>query len=451
MTNKSTMKKFNLNLNQVIIFVYLSIILIGAVLLALPLSTKGEGGCGFLTALFTSTSAVCVTGLSLVDVWTTFSFFGQLVLLLLMQVGGLGFMSFISIFFHLMNHREGIQSLSLSAESLGIDSINHIKRIQKRLIIGSFLFESAGAVVLWVCFIPSMGIIRALWFGIFHAVSAFCNAGFDLMGFFSPGSGLTVFQQNPAVLIVVAVLIITGGIGFIVWDDIAAAKSPRNWSVYTRMVVFMTLVLLLSGMLLFLIFEFDNPDTMMGMPIGEKIINAFFQSVTPRTAGFASIDQSLLSPSSIALTSLLMIIGGSSGSTAGGIKTVTFLILIMSLLAGWRGKKHVILFQRTITDEQIRYAFTVTGGYALISIMGGFLISLTSDAGFDKAFFESISALATVGLSLGITSDLSEISCIIVIILMYLGRVGLLTLTLGFLGKNDEGEIKYPACRIMIG
>ena len=440
-----------LNLYQKTIAVFILVILFGAILLALPFSSQTGKSCGFLTALFTSTSAVCVTGLSKVDIWTHFTLFGQIVLLLLLQIGGLGFMSIITVFFHLFNRREGIQSLSLSAESLRTDNFQNLKRIQMRLLIGSLCFESVGALILFFCFLPSMGFLKAAWFGIFHAISAFCNAGFDLMGAISPGAGMICFQNHSIVLLTLSALIVIGGIGFLVWDDIASSGHPRKWSVYTQIVISVSAFLILFGAGSFFFMEFHNPETIGNMNLGHQIVNSIFQAVTPRTAGFASIDQSSLSDSSIALTSLLMIVGGSAGSTAGGIKTATFLIIFMTILSNLQGKKNVTIFHRTVSHEQLQYAFAISGGFVLLSITGGFLIAFSSDIPFAHAFFESISAISTVGLSLGVTASLSPVSSLIVILLMYTGRVGLLTLTLGFFKAREDLSIKYPSAKLIIG
>jgi len=440
-----------LNLYQKIIVAFILVIFLGTLLLSLPFASKTGSSCGFLTALFTSTSAVCVTGLSKVDIWTHFTLFGQATLLLLMQIGGLGFMSIITIFFHLFNHREGIQSISLSAESLGVDNFKSIKRIQKRLIIGSFFFESVGTLILFFCFLPSMGFLKAAWFGIFHAVSAFCNAGFDLMGAISPGAGMIGFQNHSVVLLTLSALIVIGGIGFFVWDDIATSRHPRKWSVYTQIVVSVSAFLILFGTGSFFFMEFHNPETIGNMNLNHQIVNSLFQAITPRTAGFASIDQNSMSESSIAMTSLLMIIGGSAGSTAGGIKTVTFLIILKTILSNLQGKKNVTIFNRTLSHEQLQYAFAISGGFVLLSIAGGFLITFSSEIPFAHSFFESISALATVGLSLGVTATLTPVSSLIVILLMFTGRVGLLTLTLGFFKAREDLSIKYPSAKLIIG
>ena len=440
------------NLNQKIAIAFFLIIILGTIALMLPISSKSPGSIGLTTSLFTSTSAVCVTGLSVVDVWSTYSFFGQFVILLLMETGGLGFMSIISILVHFTRQQTSIQSLSLMSESLGSEAvIKDITRIQKRLLVGSAVFELIGAIILCINFAPSLGLKDAIWFGIFHSVSAFCNAGFDLFGKVAPGSGLTTLQGNPVVLITVAVLITVGGIGFIVWDDILSSKHIRKWSIYTKLVLITTFSLIVLGAVLFYVLECDNTETFGCMDSAQKLVHAFFQSVTPRTAGFAAVDQSSLSGASIALTCILMIIGGSTGSTAGGIKTVTALIVINAAFSSAFGKKSATIFKRTITQEQIKNAYTILNLFLFLSIIGSFIIYISSGVSFTDALFESISALATVGLSLGITGSLSLLSKLIIIVFMYIGRVGLLTLTMGFLKTKDTGSIKYPSVNLLIG
>lgn len=445
------LQKNKINLNQIIALIFSLLILTGSLLLALPVSSRTGGSCGFLTALFTAVSSVCVTGLSLADIWTTFSFFGQLVILLLMEVGGLGFMSAVSVLFYIVNHNHNIHSLSLIAESLGSDGLRDIIRIQKRLLIGSVLFELIGAIILFFSFLPYFDAKTAAWLGIFHSVSAFCNAGFDLMGIVSQGSSLEIFNNNPVVLITIACLIILGGLGFVVWDDIAASKHIRNWSVYTKLVLSVTAVLIVTGSVLFLLIEFNNPESIGAMTLPCKISNSFFQSVTARTAGFAAVSQNNLSDTSIALTVILMFIGGSSGSTAGGIKTVTFIVLLTVIISSMLGKKNYVIFGRTISKEQYAQAYGVAGSFILLSIIGAFVINISSDVSFAQSLFESVSALATVGLSLGITPSLSYMSKIVLILFMYIGRVGLLTLTIGFLKAKETAAIKYPLIKIIIG
>lgn len=443
--------KLNLNISQIIAFAFLGIILVGAILLTLPIASATGESCGFLTGLFTSTSAVCVTGLSVVDVWSTFSFFGQFVLVLLMEAGGLGFMSIISLLFYIVNHKSDIQAMSIMAESIGADGMKNLARIQKRLIFGALIFEGIGALILFCVFVRKTNILTAIWLGIFHSISAFCNAGFDVMGLVGPEFSMYSLQTEPVALLTIAFLIIIGGLGFIVWDDIASSRHRRNWSVNTKLVLSISGVLIVAGTILFLLLEFNNPNTIGRLSIFDKITNSFFQSVTPRTAGFASIEQAALTEGSNALTVILMYIGGSAGSTAGGIKTVTFVIVIASILCNAQGKRVVVLRHRTISNEQRTHAFTIFGSYLLISIIGGFFITLTSNVGFATAFYESVSALATVGLSLGLTPTLSVASKLMVIVLMYIGRVGLLTITLGFFKKKENVSIKYPSVNVMIG
>ena len=443
--------RIHLNISQIIALTFLGIILLGTILLALPVSSADNQSCGFLTALFTATSSVCVTGLSVVDVWSSFSFFGQLVMLFLIEAGGLGFMSIISLLFFLVNHQSNIQSLSLIAGSLGTDGMKDIVRIQKRLIFGSLIFEGIGALILFLNLLPECGFGTSLWLGIFHSVSSFCNAGFDLMGLSGPGASISSLQTNPVALITLALLVVIGGIGFIVWDDIMSSRHPRYWSINTRLVLTITSILLATGTLIYLVFEYNNPATLGPLSFSDKLVNSFFQSVTPRTAGFGVLDQSSLTGTSNALTMLLMLIGGSASSTAGGIKTVTFAIVIITIISNASGRRNIVLMKRTISSEQVTHAFTITGAYAILSLLGGFIISLTSNVNFSKALYESVSALATVGLSLGLTPSLSFISKLLVIAFMYIGRVGLLTITLGFFKNKENPAIKYPSVNVMIG
>lgn len=443
--------KIKLNINQIIALAFFCIIAFGSIMLALPFATKGGCHDSILTPLFTATSAVCVTGLSIVDIWTNYTFGGQLIILLLMEIGGLGFMSVVSILIYVSKHYIDISSLSLMAETIGSDTLGNIARIQKRLILGSLLFESIGAAILSVCFIKTLGFPKALWFGIFHSVSAFCNAGFDLMGFISPGSGMEVFQNNPLVLITISILIVVGGIGFVVWDDIVSSKHIRDGSIYSKLVLITTFTLIAIGFVFFMFSEFNNGCSVGNLTLNNKIVNCLFQSVTTRTAGFASINQASFTDSSKALTIILMIIGGSTGSTAGGIKTVTFIIIISSILSSLFGKKNTIVLGRKLSADQIIHAYTIAGSFVFLSLLGSYVMYITSNVTFFESIFESVSALATVGLSLGITGSLSHISQLVLIILMYIGRVGLLTLTVGFFKAKDNASIKYPSVKLLIG
>ncbi len=444
--------KVKLNIYQIIALVYFNIILIGSILLVLPISYRSDTSVSFMTAFFTATSAVCVTGLSLVDIYTTYTLFGQAVVLLLIEIGGLGFMSFVSILIHLTRHQNNVQALTLTAESLGSDTLmKSIGRIQKRLIIGSAFFQTLGAAILFLNFLPLMKWDKAIWFGLFHSVSAFCNAGFDLMGMFAKGSSLITFFNNPVVLITISVLIIVGGLGFVVWDNIVSSKSTRDWSIYTKLVLFATTFLIVIGTIMFYFFECNNAASIGNYSTANKVVNSIFQAVTPRTAGFAAIEQCNLTDNSIALTSILMLIGGSTGSTAGGIKTVTFLILVKAILSSAIGKKNVTLLKRTISQEQINQVYTLASCFIAFAIGGGFILSTTSGLNLTDCLFECMSALATVGLSLGITSSVSTVSKVVLIVFMFIGRVGLLTLTIGFFKAKENPAIKYPSVKLFIG
>lgn len=442
-------RKYKINVSQFITIVFAGIIVLGTILLALPIASRSGKSCGILTALFTATSSVCVTGLSLVDVWSTWNPFGQIILLSLIEIGGLGFMSIVSLAYFFIHHQSDIQSLSLIAESLGNENMKEVGRIQRRLLIGSLSIEGVGAVLLFLLFLPQYGFAHSLWLGVFHSVSAFCNAGFDILGFTEPGSSLISCQLNPLISVVLSALIIIGGLGFTVWDNILNSKRIRDWSIYTKMVMSITMSLLLIGTVAFLLFEYKNPDTLGSMSWYNKLSNAFFQSVTPRTAGFAMIEQGSMTSPSKALTSVLMMIGGSAGSTAGGIKTVTFLILINFIISKLRGRKNTVIFHRTITESQILNAFTVLCSFVALVFVGSLIMSYSAPLRFSSALFESVSALSTAGLSLGITSSLSISGKIVAIIFMFLGRVGILTVSLGFFKSRENPGIKYPSAKIM--
>ncbi|MBP5159968.1 MAG: potassium uptake protein, TrkH family, partial [Lachnospiraceae bacterium] len=326
-----------LNMSQMIVLVFLAIIFVGACLLTLPVSSRSGQSIGFFNALFTATSATCVTGLSVGDTWTLFSPFGQAVMLVMIEVGGLGFMSIVSMFIFLVRRKTDFGQVLMIAQTIGTDNMRDVVRIQKRILIGSFAIEGAGAVILFFRFLKSFDPVRSAWFGLFHSVSAFCNAGFDLMGIKTPGGSVTYFGTDPTVMLTLSALIILGGLGFIVWDEIIRVRRAKRWSAYTKLVLIATGALLVLGMIGFFALEYSNPASMGDKPLGDKLLMSFFQSATTRTAGFAGVDQGALTDGGKALTIFLMFIGGSSGSTAGGLKTVTFLILLIFITARSRG------------------------------------------------------------------------------------------------------------------
>ena len=437
---------------KIIAIVFACIILLGAGLLTLPAASRSGVSCGFRPALFTATSATCVTGLSLYDTFTQWSGFGQIVILLLIQIGGLGFMSTATLFVFAFRRRIGLKQRLVMAQSLSVSDMDGIVQLQKAVLLGSFTIEGIGAAILFFRFLPEYGFPQALKWGIFHSVSAFCNAGFDIFGSIAPGSSVMAFQSDPLVLLTLSALVVVGGLGFLVWRDVAMHRSFRKYSVYTRLVLVTTAGLLLLGWFLTCLLEWNNPATLGPMSLGEKLLNGFFQSVTLRTAGFAAVDQALLTESGKAASIVLMLIGGSSGSTAGGLKTVTFVVLLLFITARARGRSTVCVFKRTIPQSQVLDAMTIAAIMIALAVFGGMFISATSPICFTEALFEATSALATVGLTAGATGSLSVPAQLLIILYMYFGRVGVLTLSMGFLaGDRAEERFRYANTSLLIG
>lgn len=437
---------------KIIALVFAAIILCGTCLLCLPLSSRDGNSCGFIPALFTATSATCVTGLSLFDTWSQWSPFGQVVLLILIEIGGLGFMSAATVMIFLFHRKLSMRQRLVIAQALSLDDMDGVVRLQKTVLYGSLSIEAVGAVILTLHFLPKYGFGRAVTWGIFHSISAFCNAGFDLFGMISPGSSVIAFQSDPLVLITLSLLIIIGGLGFLVWQDIAEKRSFRKLGVYTKLVLVTTLFLLLSGWFLTCLLEWNNPGTLGPMNLGDKLLAGFFQSVTLRTAGFAGIDQGALTDGSKAIAMVYMLIGGSSGSTAGGLKTVTFIVLLLFIRDRARGRANICVYKRTIPDSQALDAMTIAVIMILLAMFGGIFISATSPVGFTDALYEAVSAIGTVGLTAGATGLLSLPAQILIIVFMYFGRVGVLTISLGFLmGDRAEERFRYAETKLLIG
>jgi trk system potassium uptake protein TrkH len=453
-SNRRILKKHRLKLSstQIIALAFLGIILLGTVLLTLPIASRDGRSCGFLPALFTATSSTCVTGLSLFDTYTQWSGFGQGVILGLIELGGLGFMSAASIVVFLLGKKIGLRQRMLMAQALSLNEMEGVVRLQKWVIFGSLSVQLAGAVVLFLRFLPQQGALTAAWWGIFHAVSAFCNAGFDIVGSITPGTSIMAFNGDPVVCITLMALVVIAGLGFFVWEEVVRLHSWKKFSVYTKLVLLTSLILLVGGAGLFALLEWNNPGTLGPMPVPQKILNAFFQSVTVRTAGFAAVDQALLTDGSKGLSMMLMLIGGSSGSTAGGIKTVTVVVLALFVWARSRGKRSACVFKHTIPEDKVMDAATITLLVVVLSVFGGIFVSATSPVSFTDALYESISALATVGLTAGATGSLSIPAQILIIIYMYFGRVGVLTISLGFLmGDKAEERFRYAYTNLLIG
>ena len=431
---------------------FLVLILVGALLLWLPFSSK-TGHTDFIDALFVSASAACVTGLSPFNTFDHWNLFGQIIILILIQIGGLGFMTFISVVLMIVNKDLGLYEKTVIMQSAGTFSFGSVRPLLRRILIGTFIFEAIGAILLSVFLFPDFG-SKAVWIGTFTSISAFCNAGFDIFsGTFS--SSLSAFSANPGVIITVASLVLLGGSGFVVWSDIIDSKF--RWSrlhMHSKIVLTATLALTVIPMALFFMFDFSNigrPGAFEDISVGAKFLNAFFLSVTPRTAGFASIDYASLSPASKTLTVLLMFIGGNSGSTAGGIKVTTIVVIIFNLVANARGKDEVAIFKQSINGSIIRQSSALLISYLTILFIAVMIVTSVDDIGTEAAIFECVSGIATVGLSLGVTGSLSITSKIVLILLMYIGRLGAFGLFNLIMGKSNEHALLHPEGRIMVG
>ena len=440
------------NPTKIIALTFLGIILLGTILLMLPVSSRSGISCGFRPALFTATSATCVTGLVLYDTWTQWSGFGQTVIITLIEIGGLGFMSAASIVVFLFRKRVGLKQRMVMAQALSLTDMEGVVRLQKLVLLGSLSVQGIGALILMLRFLPEYGFATAAKWGAFHAVSAFCNAGFDIFGCITPGASLIEFNSDPTVILTLSILVIVGGLGFLVWQEMILERRWKKFSVYTKLVLSMTLALLLIGWVSFCLLEWNNPGTLGPMSLGDKLLNGFFQSVTVRTAGFASVDQALLTDAGKAVSMVLMLIGGSSGSTAGGVKTVTAVVLVLFLVARARGRNTVCVFKRTIPSSQVLDAMTIVAIVTGLAVFGAIFITATSPISFVDAAFESVSALATVGITAGATTSLSIPAQFLIIMYMYFGRVGVLTISLGFLmGDRAEERFQYARTNLLIG
>ena len=442
----------HLSATKIIALVFAILILCGTFLLMLPVASRSGVGCDFRSALFTATSATCVTGLVMYDTFTQWSGFGQVVIITLIQIGGLGFMSAATLFVFFLRKRIGLKQRLVMAQALSVSDMEGVVRLQKLVLKGSFSVEGIGALILTLYFWPKYGFWTALKWGAFHSISAFCNAGFDIFGCITPGASLMEFQSDPVVLLTLSALVVIGGLGFLVWEEIATRRSFRKCSVYTKLVLLTTGVLLLSGWLMICLLEWSNPGTLGAMSVGDKLVNGLFQSVTLRTAGFAALDQGLLTDAGKAVSIVLMLIGGSSGSTAGGLKTVTFIVMFLFIATRARGRSTVTVFKRTIPNGQVLDAMTIASIMIALAMFGAIFISATSPVGFVDALYESVSAIATVGLTSGATGVLSIPAQFLIIIYMYFGRVGVLTISLGFLmGDQAQERFRYAETNLLIG
>ena len=451
---KSAMKKRRLQLSttQIIAIGFAAIILVGAGLLTLPAASRNGVSCGFFPALFTATSATCVTGLVLFDTYTQWSAFGQVVIITLIEIGGLGFMSAASTALFLLRRKVGLRQRMVIAQALNLNDMEGVVRIQKLVLTGSLSIQGIGALILFLRFLPQFGWERALAWGVFHSISAFCNAGFDLFGYLAPGQSIIVFNDDPIVCLTLIALVTVGGLGFLVWEELARVRKLKKCSVYTKLVLLMTASILVVGTLVILTLEWDNPETLGNMPVWQKIMNAFFQTGTLRTAGFVTLDQGALRDATKAFSILVMFIGGSSGSTAGGLKTVTVVVLLLFIWAKARGKHSVHVFKRNIPAEKAVDAMTITFITVMLSVVGGMLMCTFAPVSFLDGWYEAVSAICTVGLSAYGTGNLGMFAQCVIIAFMYFGRVGILTLSLGFLmGNQAKDRFQYADTNLLIG
>ncbi|MCI6011496.1 MAG: Trk family potassium uptake protein [Firmicutes bacterium] len=430
---------------QIIILGFSGIILLGTVLLMLPVSCRENGHASFLDALFTSTSAVCVTGLVLHDTAEYWSVFGQMVILLLIQIGGMGVITVAASFTIISGRKISLMQRSTMQEAIAAPKVGGIVRLTGFIIRSTLLIELLGAAIMAPEFCRDFG-KKGVWMALFHAVSAFCNAGFDLMGSRGEFSSLTSYAQNPVICVTILCLIITGGIGFLTWDDIRTNRwKIHKYRMQSKVILSMTAILLILPAVYFYFCEFSM------LPENERILASVFQSVTPRTAGFNTEDLTQFSQRGQFLMIVLMLIGGSPGSTAGGMKTTTVAVLFATAAATFSRKEYVHFFGRRIDNDVAKNASTILLMYVTLCLTGGILISSAENLPVGTCFFETASAIGTVGLSLGITPGLGAFSCSVLIGLMFFGRVGGLTLIFAVLSGTQKNVSKLPLEKITVG
>lgn len=443
-------KKRKLSYTQLIALSFLGVIVVGALILCLPISSAERAWTNPLDALFTATSATCVTGLIVVDTYTHWSIFGQIIILLLIQIGGLGFMTIMTLFAIITHRRITLHQRKLLMQTAGNYQLDGVMSLIQKILIGTACFEGAGALLLACRFIPMMGFWEGLYNAVFHAVSAFCNAGFDLMGKYGQFSSLTTFRGDPFVQIVIMLLIVIGGVGFFVWSDLLKCKFQfKKYALHTKIVLTTTIFLILTGALGFFILERDA--SMAELPLWEKMLASFFQSVTTRTAGFNTVDQAALSDGGAMLSVILMLIGGSPGSTAGGMKTTTILIVMLNVAANIRNREGIEIFKKRIDDETVKQAAAITGIYMILTIVVSTVIVAVEPMDLEHVLFEVSSAIGTVGITMGLTPSLSGFSHVILMLLMFVGRVGGLTFALAFSTESVIPDIRRPREKVLVG
>ncbi|ATD55274.1 TrkH family potassium uptake protein [Clostridium chauvoei] len=440
-------KEIKLNGVQILALGFLTVIFLGAIILSLPISSANRESTSFLDSLFTSTSAVCVTGLVTLNTSAHWSVFGQTVIMMLIEIGGLGFMSFTTLIAIVIGKRITLRERLVMQEAMNTFSIQGLVSMVRYVFGFTFAVQLFGALLMSTQFIPKYGLKTGIFYSIFHSISAFCNAGFDLFG-----NSLVGYSDNIVIILVISALIIIGGIGFTVWLEIYHYKSGKRLTVHAKIVILMSVVLVFGGAILMFIFECRNPETLAGMNFKDKVLNAFFASVTPRTAGFNSISINGMTMAGKFLTILLMFIGGSPGSTAGGLKTSTFGIIILTVISVIKGREDTEVFGRRFAKELVYKAFALLFiGVGLIIVVTMMLSYTEVGATFMDLLYETTSAFGTVGLTTGLTPNLSNIGKVLIMLMMYFGRVGPLTVALALTRKRKKTGYKYPEGKILIG
>ena len=439
-----------INEGQVLAIGFLLVILLGAALLRLPFASRNHVSIPWIDAIFTASSATCVTGLIVYDTYTQFTLFGQIVILSLIQIGGLGFMTVATMFSMFMGRKIGLMERGIMKESIGTTQVGGIVRILRHVLIGTAVLEGIGTILLAARFIPDMGFATGVYYGVFHSISAFCNAGFDIMGKFGPYSSLVPYQGDVVVNVVIMALIAIGGLGFVVWEDLYVKRFRfSRLNLHSKAVLVFTAVLIFGGAALFFYLERNN--TLQGLPLGTRILASFFQSVTPRTAGFNTVSMANLTGGGKLLLTLLMAIGGSPGSTAGGMKTTTVLVMVMAAFSFIRSQEDVNYMGRRLESGITRKAFTIVTVYILVALLSVMVIVAMQPFVMEDVVFEVVSALSTVGLTVGITPSLNPAARLIISLLVYLGRVGAISVLMAFTHQRIGLNTKKPADRVIVG
>lgn len=434
---------------RMIAFGFLAVILMGTLLLSLPIAARSGDRTPLIDCFFTATSATCVTGLTVLDTYMHWSSFGHVIILGLIQIGGLGFMTIITMFSIFTRKHISLYERRLLMQSAGTIRLSGIITMIKRVVIGTFCVEGMGAVFLSLRFCPKLGFAKGLWYAVFHSVSAFCNAGFDLMGRFNEVS-LTGYYNDPLVCITLMVLIVIGGLGFLVWSDVIKCRFVfKKMELHSKLVLTVTALLVFGGAAV--LFMTEKNGAFKGMTTGEQVLSAFFQSITLRTAGFFTFDQSKLSNSGYILSTLLMFIGGSPGSTAGGVKTTTMAVAFLNLISVARNNDDVVIFKRKINNKVVIQSVAIIGIHIMMASIAIFIICYLEPIGLREVIYESVSAISTVGISMGITSDFNVASKLFIAGLMYSGRIGGMTIVLAIAENSHKVKLERPEEKILIG